>query len=233
MLTTGFSASEMARLSGCLARLLPHVRAGEIAITGGVAVQLGLAVLDRAGSRAVITDLDFVACRLEAVAGTVAGPFLVSHYHVPQPDAPKFMIQLVDPVSRIRIDIFPDLVDSLSNARTFAIGKQLVNVLDLQSILDHKLLTISKASTRRPIDPKHYLDARALGAIFGREVPAVPADALTEDVYGIEGDLQCRRCELSLSPSFPLAPKDQIFALLGWAWEQTGRRLPPAAANAS
>jgi hypothetical protein len=223
-LMVGFSPSEMQRLSGCLTRLMPHLRSDEIALTGGVAIQLGLAALGRAGSRAVIADLDFVATRLDAVAETVSGSFLVSHYHVPQPDAPKFMIQLVDPASSIRIDIFPDLVCSLKHARSFAIGEQWVNVLQLQSILDHKLLTVSHASTARPIDPKHYQDARVLGAIFGREVPHVPADSLAEDVYGIGEDLNCRRCELSLNPGFPLAPKQQIFALLGWANGQPIKR---------
>ena len=213
-MTVGFSVSEMERLSGCLARLMPHVRRGEIAITGGVAIQLGLP--GHPDSRETIADLDLVASRLDAVAATVSVEFLVSHYHVPQPDVPKFMIQLVDPVSRIRVDIFPDLVGSLKHARRFTIGDHSVNVLSLQSILDHKLLTVSKASASRPVDPKHDRDARALGAILCREIPPAPPGALVKDVYGIGEDLECRRCQLSHNPGFPLAPKHKIFDLLGW-----------------
>jgi hypothetical protein len=39
-----------------------------------------------------------------------------------QPGVPKFMVQLVDPVTRIRVDIFPDLVGSLTRSRGVEIG---------------------------------------------------------------------------------------------------------------
>jgi hypothetical protein len=231
MAIVGFPGPEMERLAGCLSRLMPHVDRDEVAITGGVAIQLGLAAIGRRGSRATIADLDFVSKRLDSVAETVAGPFLVSHYHVPQPGVPKSIIQLVDPVTRIRVDIFPDLVGSLRHARRFTIGEESVNLLDLQSILDHKLLTVWHASQRGgTIDPKHDLDARTLGAIFGREVPTVPAGQLVKDVDGVEGDLLCRRCELSRTRGFPLAPRQRIFDLLGWS-EQPNKHLQPSAAR--
>jgi hypothetical protein len=158
-----------------------------------------------------------ISTRLGSVLETVSSSFLISHYHVPQPGVPKSIIQLVDSVSRMRIDIFPDLVGSLSRARRFTIGEQVVNLLDLQSILDHKLLTVSKASqTGSAVDPKHDLDARAMGAILHREVPVVPADLLVEDVYGGDVDLVCQRCESSRTSAFPLAPKNRIFDLLGY-----------------
>ena len=82
--------------------------------------------------------------------------------------------------------------------------------------VSHKLLTISKASPSNPVDPKHANDAYALGKLLQRRIPAVAHGSLVEDVYGIDGDVRCRRCELSSSARFPLAPKDQIFSLLGW-----------------
>lgn len=212
----GWSDHEMKRLSGCVGRLMRHVCRDDVAITGGVAIQFGLAALGYSGSRTSIADLDLVASRLDAVAASVSEHFLVSHYHVPEPGFPKFMIQLVDPISRIRVDIFPDLVGSIRTACTFTIGEQPVNVLHLRSIFDHKLLTISKASSTRPVDPKHDHDARVLGAIFGHEVPVASAGSFVKDVYGGEADLACRRCEMSRNPGFPLAPKNQIFDLLGW-----------------
>jgi hypothetical protein len=206
----------MERLSGCVDRVIRHVRRDDIAITGGIAIQFGLAALGCSGCRTSIADLDLVAVRLDAVASSVSEQFLISHYHVPEPGFPKFMVQLVDPISRIRVDIFPDLVGSIGNAWSFTIGEQPVNVLGLRSILDHKCLTISKASPTRPVDPKHDHDARALAAIMGREVPTAPAGSFVKDVYGGEADRACRRCETSRNPRFPLAPKDQIFDLLGW-----------------
>jgi hypothetical protein len=211
----GFGDSELQRLSACIARLLPHLRHDEVAVTGGVAIQLGMADLGRAGLRATIADLDMVASSVDAVLPSVVSGFLVSHYHVVKPGVPKFMVQLVDPASAIRVDIFPDLVGSLPRARPVTVGAQRVKMLALEDILEHKLLGLSKASPASPVDPKHARDAQALGALLGRAIPTIPEDALVEDVYGSD-EGYCRRCELSGDPRFPLAPKDQIFSLLGY-----------------
>jgi hypothetical protein len=210
------SSSEISRLSGCLGRLIPHLRLGDVAVTGGVAIQLRMAELGLEGSRKTIDDLDLVVLSLDAVTPGIAVSFLVSHYHVVQPGVPKFMVQLVDPVSGIRVDVFPDLVGSLTRARAVTIGMHSVRMLALQDILEHKLQTISKASRADPVDPKHARDALVLGTLFGRMIPEVAEGSLIEDVYGADVDASCRRCELSSSPDFPLAPKNQIFNLLGW-----------------
>jgi hypothetical protein len=206
----------MDRLSACLAKLKPHLRVDDVAITGGVAIQFGMIELGRDGSRETIADLDLVAGSLDAVAPSATDAFLVSHYHVVQPGVPKFMIQLVDPVTRIRVDVFPDLVGSLGRAKAVRVGLESAKMLALEDILEHKLLTISKASPINPVDPKHVRDAYALAKLFNRVVPAVADDSLAEDVYGGDADIRCRRCKLSSSPHFPLAPKDQIFSLLSW-----------------
>ena len=217
--TVGFSDSEMERLSACVARLMPHLHCDDVAITGGVAIQLGMAELRLAGSRAVIADLDLVASSIDTVLPGVASAFLVSHYHVVQPGVPKFMVQLVDPTSGIRVDVFPDLAGSLMRASVVKVGAQSIRMLALGDILEHKLLTISKASPERPVDPKHAHDAYALGKLLSRSIPAIAEGSLVEDVYGIDDDF-CRRCQLSRHPDFPLAPKDEIFSLLGWTRPQ-------------
>lgn len=169
-----FSKTEIQRLSSCLALLLQCVRRDKVAITGGVAIQLGLATLGNAGSRETIADLDLVAGSLSAVSEAGVGPFLISHYHAPQLGVPKFMVQLIDPVSRIRVDIFPDLAGSLNRAQKVTISGQTINLLSLQDILEHKLLTLSKASPSEPVDPKHDFDAHALGAVLGARFRRFP-----------------------------------------------------------
>jgi hypothetical protein len=211
-----FCCSETERLAACLARLVPHLRTDDVAITGGVAIQFGMVELGGDGWRETIEDLDFVAASIDTVAPSVADVFLVSHYHVVQPGVPKFMVQLVDPTTRIRVDVFPDLVGSLARAKVVAIGRLCTKMLALEDILEHKLLTLSKASSINPVDPKHARDARALGTLLDRTVLDVPEDSLVEDMYGIDSDTFCQRCELSKSPDFPLAAKDRIFGLLGW-----------------
>jgi len=213
---SGFSRTEMERLAGCLGRLLPHVRRESIAITGGVAMQLAMAGQCRPGLRSEIADLDLVASSLEAVNPSVLRQCLLSHYHVVRPGVPKFMVQLVDRQSRIRVDIFPDLVGSIAEASEISIGEHRVQVLALQRVLEHKLLTVSRASRATPIDPKHVRDAIALADLLESQVPDVPSEGLAPDMYGGDADLACRRCELSAHPDWPLAPKDRIFETLGW-----------------
>jgi hypothetical protein len=96
------------------------------------------------------------------------------------------------------------------------IGRHAVPVIPLARIFEHKLLILSGASASAPIDPKHVDDARVLGGLLGRPVPDVAEAALAPDVYGINADEHCGRCELSADPSWPLAPRDQICELLGW-----------------
>jgi hypothetical protein len=216
-MSTDLSASDTQCLSASINRLLAHARRDEIALTGGVAIELGLASVGRPGARTSITDLDFVVSGPGAVPETVSDDFLVSHYHLPQPDVPNFMLQLVDPVTALRIDIFPDLVGSLTQARWFTLAGQRLRALTLESILEHKLLTLSKASATTPVDPKHDDDAQILGAVVGRTIQRVPSEVLVKDVYGGEWDQACRRCELSRHSGFPVAPRSQIFKMLGWA----------------
>jgi hypothetical protein len=227
MMIAGFSAQEMTRLTDCLGRLLPHVGRPDIAITGGVAMQVGMAGQGRPGTRSDITDLDLVAASIEVVRPSVVRAFLVSHYHVVRPGVPKFMIQLVDPLTRVRVDVFPDLAGSIADAREIRIGEYSIRVLPLERILEHKLLTLSRASRLAPIDPKHVRDAQLLGDLLGAPVPAIDQEAVAPDEYGT-GDLACGRCELSNHPDWPLAPKEQVFDVLGWKGKPNARKCAPS-----
>jgi hypothetical protein len=91
-----------------------------------------------------------------------------------------------------------------------------MKVLALEDILEHKVQTVSKASTLKPVDPKHADDAYALGDLLGRSIPNVAPECLARDLYGTDADVFCERCQLSLNFHFPLAPKQEIFRLLGW-----------------
>jgi len=211
-----FSPRVTERLAGCLARLRPHLRHDEIALAGGVAVEVRLADLGVPGWRDRILELDFVARRRETITPGVAEEFLVCHYHVPQPGYPKFLVMVVDPVSRIRVDVFPDLVGFIGKAQPMSVCGQSWLVLDLESMLDHKLLTLAKAADHRPVDEKHHRDALALAALLGRSVPLVPPANLGKDVYSTDLDARCPRCEASRDAAFPLAPKRRVFDALGY-----------------
>jgi len=204
-------------LHDCFCRLVPHVDTARIALTGGVAIGLHLGVTPRDRIRRLATgDIDFVAEGHEAVHQTVTADFLVSHFHLPQPGYAKFLIQLVDPATRLRLDFFPDALRALTRAHVVDVAGVPLRVLDAQDILDHKLAIVAGASTASPIEEKHYVDARRLARVCGREVPPLPASHLSSTTYSQDVDAACARCEVSRCAGFPLAPKRAIVDILGY-----------------
>ncbi len=203
--------TETPRLRSCLSRLLPHLDRDKVALTGGVALELYLAAASRPGRRQKLADIDFVASHLGAIAPAVANDFLVSHYHVAQQGVPKGMLQLVDGVTRLRLDVFADVAGNVPSGRRMSVAGEVVLVIDAQSLLDHKLQTLSKP----PVDEKHWLDAVALAALCAAPVPPRPARFMP-DRYQTDLALVCERCVRSKSELFPLAPKAGILALLGY-----------------
>jgi len=198
-------------LRDSLGRVQRHVDATRVALTGSVAIELQLG----APATRQAHDIDLVAATPDAVRPTLTDDFLVSHFHLPQAGYSKFLIQLVDPHTRLRIDVFPDALGTLTRARH--LDKTLAfPVLDAADILDHKLATLAKSSPTRPDDPKHYHDAVSLAAHLDCSIPAIPAShlrpaAFSRDINGI-----CDRCRTSATSSFPLADKRAILSLLGY-----------------
>ena len=204
-------------LHKCLSRLLPHLDDMQIALTGGVAIRLHVDEVrsDRIPAFAA-EDVDFVAGSVHAIHPTVTGDFLVSHYHLPHPGYAKFLVQLVDPASRLRLDFFPDTQRALSRAPVVDIGGVPIRMLGAEDILNHKIQLLSGAFAGSHVEEKHYADAKRLGARCGREVPTIPASQLVSTVYSQDLEEMCSRCETSRSAAFPLAPKAAIFDVLGY-----------------
>ncbi|HEU4562137.1 MAG TPA: hypothetical protein VFS20_30190, partial [Longimicrobium sp.] len=98
------------RLHACLSRLLRHLDRQRVALTGGIAIDLHARTIGRRRQRDgwPDPDIDLVAEAAGVVSPSVAEDFLISHFHLPQPGYPKFLVQLVDPSSRLRVDVFPD-----------------------------------------------------------------------------------------------------------------------------
>src|SRR5262249_5357907 len=134
----------------------------------------------------------------------------------PHPGYPKFMLQLVDPRARLRVDVFPGAADSIRRARSYDTLGVAVRVLGIDEILDHKLAILSGATEQRPVDGKHYEDALMIGRLVGRDIGVIPAKALCDDEYSRDALAKCPRCERSLDPRWPLAPKERILDLLGY-----------------
>jgi hypothetical protein len=205
---------DLFRLENTLARLTPYLRATPFALTGGVAVDYHLLFAKKTPSREHVGDLDLVVGRLEALDPAVTSTFLLAHFHQAGPDM-KPMVQLVDPLTRLRVDLFPDSLGAIAHATRVSIGRTELLMLSTRSILEHKMQLVRKSTATRPVDPKHWNDAKALAEI-GRIVIPPLRPALAEEPYNTDVESRCTRCERSRAAAFPLAPKPEIFALLGY-----------------
>ncbi len=183
------ASDDAVRLEGCLARLLPFLHRSDVALTGGVAIALHLAE-----SGCALADLDFVARNPSAISPDVTSDFLVSHFHLPQPGYPKFMLQLVDPIHRLKVDFFSDLVGSIARAGEHALGAFAIKLLATEDIFEHQLGMVRKASVEAPIERKYYEHAQLLGRLCGRPVPELPANALCERTQVCDVNYRCERC---------------------------------------
>jgi hypothetical protein len=202
-------------LRDCLKRLLPHVDHARIALTGGVAIGVHIGNSCGEPSRAVAADdVDFVAESVDVIRPTVTSDFLVSHFHLPQPGHPKFLVQLVDPVARLRLDFFPDALQVLGRASVVEIGGIRIRMLGTDDILEHKLRLLATASAEVPTDPKHYRDAVRLAALSGRETMPMGESQLVSTANSHELDAACPRCQASRHAAYPLAEKQAIFDVL-------------------
>ena len=204
-------------LQGCLRRLIEHLDVSRVAVTGGVAIELHIDAARSGRTRSCeAEDIDFVAESPEAVLPSVTTGFLVSHFHLPQPGYSKFMVQLVDPVTRIRLDFFPDALRALPRAAVTPVAGVPLLVLRADDILDHKLGLLSRASTANPVEAKHYSDARELGILCGRPLPPIANSPAVPRTYSRDVGETCVRCDASQSRGFPLASKQAILDVLGY-----------------
>lgn len=201
--------------AACLARLLPHLRPSATALTGGLAIHLHLVGAGLPSTRRWIPDLDLVAADAEAVSPSVATVFLVNHYHLPQPGYARFLVQLVDPVTRMRVDVFPDVGNRLATATLRRLGGLSFSMVAAAGILAHKLQTIAAACIDSPVDEKHVEDAAALARLLGQCPPTVPPAHVGRDRYQTDPTVPCPRCDASRRQDFPLAAKDRVLGLLG------------------
>jgi hypothetical protein len=205
----------MTSVAESLRRFLRHAEPAEVALTGGLAVEHHLAAAGFPPLRDRVGDLDFVARRVDAIAPSVTSDFLVAHYHRPGPAVRKALLQLVDPLARLRVDVFPDLDDCVAQANRTTIEDVALLVVDARSILRHKLETLRKATDSQPVDPKHRRDAVALAELLGEAAP--PASAREAPAtYCRDLEAVCARCEASHTPEYPLASKRKIFDVLGY-----------------
>jgi hypothetical protein len=212
----GIDTDDERRLAVCVQKVTRFLRPRPFAVCGGVAVQLSLAKHGLSRQDGRVKDLDILAADLEVFPPERFDGWLLSHFHRPYPGYGKHRVQLVDPETRLRVDIFHDAQGTWRDSGPHQLGEASVLVLAARQVLAHKVGLLERASAERPIDYKHLEDARLLASLLGESEPRVAADRLCVEVYSTDLSARCQRCLASSPLPVPLAPKAEIFSVLGY-----------------
>ena len=212
----GINTNDEPRFAACIQKVARFLYPKSFAVCGGVAVQLLVAKHGLSRPDARVKDLDILAADLDVFPPERFDGWLLSHFHRPHPGYNKHLVQLVDPETRLRVDIFNDAQGKWRDSAPHQFGDASVLVLDARQVLAHKVGLLERASVERPIDYKHLEDARLLASILKESAPWVPADRLCVDVYSTDLSAPCQRCLASRPLPTPLAPKAEILSVLGY-----------------
>jgi hypothetical protein len=114
MLSRFLSAPNAERASRAFRKLARH-DGQRWALTGGLAFEIHAVRLGLPPSVRALNDLDFIAEAFGCISETLPGDFLLRHIHPFDPPG-KTMLQLIDPDTALRIDVFRACGQTMSRA---------------------------------------------------------------------------------------------------------------------
>ncbi|MCW6512073.1 hypothetical protein [Lichenifustis flavocetrariae] len=165
----GLSSSDAARVQATL-DMMQGNGLRDFAITGGVAVAAHLASISHMPRP--LNDLDLIVAGAGALPSCLAAGLLVSHVHLDAKPG-RMLLQLVEPETRLRVDIFGAIGGQLRRSRpleSLRDGLYVVSPADLVARLKGLLLDLGLDEV---VPAKHARDHAALlahGAVDGIEV---------------------------------------------------------------
>jgi hypothetical protein len=239
-MTDGFlSGAEAERALKTAQKLSQHDISGW-ALAGGLAVEIHCLGGGLSSCIRPLNDIDFVAAAFDCSPETLAGDFLFRHVHPLDPPG-KTLLQLVDPETALRIDLFRAygaiMRRTLSLASPFG-SIQLISVEDVLARAARLLLDLSGGI---PVAAKHANDYLRLARLLqtsdlevawqDHRKPCHPvmfreADMLVRELiethsnflitpeYSKDATQICSRCVPT--SAFPLADPHRVLSLLGY-----------------
>jgi hypothetical protein len=233
------SATDTERACGTLRKLARH-DLSQLAVTGGLAVEIHRLRHGVQPATRGLNDIDFVTGEFGGLPETLASDFLVRHAHPLDPPG-KMILQLVDPTARLRVDVFRACGQTMR--RTIEVelptGKtRLIAVEDLVARAARLVLALADGmpvaskhaddylrlaglaepaavdeaweDQRRPSHPATFREADEL---VRRLIPA-RSNLLIAPQYSNDVSAVCPRC--AGSPPFPLADPKLVLSLIGY-----------------
>jgi hypothetical protein len=195
----------------------------DFALTGGLAIEAQLASRGGVPRGRVLSDVDLVAESFDAVPAALAEGFLFRHIH-PLAKRGKTLMQLVDAGEALRIDIFGACGAALARAEPMGLSGAPVAVVALEDLAAREASLLMDLARGSPAPRKHAQDfERLLAAVDPGRIDAAARiaelvrarpDLLVATEYSHDADAVCLKCQET--PTFRLAPAQQILAILGY-----------------
>lgn len=104
MLQQFLSQADSERASATLRKLARH-DLSKLALTGGLAIEIHCLHHGRRPSPRPLNDIDFICDSFDCIPASLANDFVFQHVHPFDPPA-KTLVQMIDPATAIRVDIF-------------------------------------------------------------------------------------------------------------------------------
>src|SRR5260221_6345376 len=237
-LISGFSGSDSKMVDKFLQKLIPHLVESEYLIVGGLAIRYQLHKHGVSYPIGDFNDLDLKANSPHAVKPSVTKDFLIYHYH-PLKNR-SFFIVLVDPETKIKIDVFDRTIKEEGFEEIVFHGSK-IKVVNIEDQLVKTVFDIQRISQENKVDPKQFIDTRLLLKVADmekaneiwrdreyRQYPTTIHEAIdrAEQIYKehpewvVEKPFRhlepyvCPKCE-SVS-GFPITPMEEIYKILGY-----------------
>ncbi len=238
VINQAFSKEDAGKVERFLDKLLPYLDPQNTSVVGGFAIRYHLTIAGKDLSLRSFNDLDLIARSTKAVDAKIQEGFLVYHYH-PLAEGSSYLA-LVDPDTRIKIDIFPydpapDKVDFVDFK-----GKPVALVSPEDQLIKTVLDTL-KVKSGLVVDPKQFKDAEMLFEIvdkvkaaewwrvrgysqypqdlqeafyLAKQISRENPQLLKENPFKRPQPYNCSECRSD--NMFKLTPMEQVYRVLGY-----------------
>jgi len=238
LLDEAMPAESKGRLQETLARLLPYLTTGEFKIVGALAIRHHLLAAGR-DYPYPIDEFDLIAKSERAISQDITKDFLVYHHHYAPDNHNIFYLALVDPQTKVKVDIFTEIV--LEGLLKVDFNGEEIEIASLEDQLVKTSLDIQRISEKSKIKPKELENAKQMAEIANMdeaqeiwkqrkrtEMPETITEAisqveriaqehpeyLSEEPHRKPEPYKCSECVDT--PDFPLAPMEKIYQILGY-----------------
>lgn len=240
-LQLGFSSEDTQKALQVLSKLIPYVVPENLVLVGGLARRYHLLRSDVSFPQRPFNDLDLMIKDRTDLNPSVTDKFLIAHYHLPRNTS--FFAQLVDPQTKVAIDVF-DYYHSPVDPEEVQVNGLALKIRSAEDQLTKTAYDLMKITKGNNLYPKEFdsadqllqmVDLEKADAIWRMKYASLYPFPLAEAIHRAKEEatrhpervfeFHNRRTEPFVClectevPGFPIAPKEEVIKTLGYAYK--------------